>query len=104
MGLRFFCVGGGGGSWKIAVLLLGVHTPLNKSAPDFRNASIHCLSSRQYILRRELPLSRFLGSSLPARKKLRKKMHTPSKFIGNSSRLGTIAATARASVRGDGLG
>jgi hypothetical protein len=27
MGLRFFRVGGGGGSWKIAVVLLGAHTP-----------------------------------------------------------------------------
>jgi hypothetical protein len=32
MGLRFFCVGGGG-SWKYAVALLGAHTPSKNPPP-----------------------------------------------------------------------
>jgi hypothetical protein len=45
MGLWFFRVGGRGGSWKLPVALLGVHTPTEKSATNLRNASIHRLSS-----------------------------------------------------------
>ena len=45
MGLRFFRVGGRGGSWKLPVALLGVHTPTEKSATNLRNASIHRSSS-----------------------------------------------------------
>jgi len=33
MGLRFFCVGGGGGSWKMAVALLSVHTTAKNPHP-----------------------------------------------------------------------
>jgi hypothetical protein len=33
MGLRFFRVGGGGGSWKLAVALLGVHTTSKNPPP-----------------------------------------------------------------------
>jgi hypothetical protein len=43
MGLRFSCVGGGGGSWKIAVVLLGAHTPGKNPRPFSRiQAYIAC--------------------------------------------------------------
>jgi hypothetical protein len=33
MGLRFFCVAGGGGSYEWAVALLGVRTPSKNARP-----------------------------------------------------------------------
>jgi hypothetical protein len=58
-GLRFFRVGG----WvaEIGSRIGGCAHPLEKSAANLKNASIHGLSSWQYILRSELPL--FFGHS-----------------------------------------
>jgi hypothetical protein len=60
-GLRFFRVGG----WvaEIGSRIGGCAHPLEKSAANLKNASIHGLSSWQYILRSELPLLGILGSS-----------------------------------------
>ena len=56
MGLRFFCIGGGGGSRKLAVALPGAHT-LSENPPPVSGIQAYIV----YLLGR-----RILGNLLPS--------------------------------------
>jgi hypothetical protein len=63
MGLRFSCVAGWGWVAGMGGCIAECAHHLEKSAPDFRNASIHLLLSRQYFLRSKLRPLGLLRSS-----------------------------------------